>query len=192
MTRALLTSLQQTTPLESTSTPSSIPTLTPQSTPSSTSTPSTGSPYVEVDYSTIGWFYSAIDEYSGYNYTYLALNLTITNHGYSQVNPDSSNGFDVVVNSSTFQALFLSPFTMYNSSTINGEGYYFGDSALPYSATLLDTGSITGTVIFQFGDPNVYPAQPQILNEPFVLQYSVTYGTNIPYLPASVTINQTG
>ncbi len=176
-------------------TPTETPTAT--TTPQTTSTPTptmTPTPYVEVDYTTIGWFYGAIEEYSGYNYTYLALNVTITDHGYSQVNPDGSNGFGVVVNRSTFPALFFPPFTMYNSSTINGEGYYFGDSALPSSATLLNTGSITGIVVFQFGDPNVYPAQPQILNAPFVLQYSVTYGNPDVLFPtnAKVIINQVG
>ena len=101
--------------------------------------------------------------------------------------------FDVVINGNSVQGLPAYPLVMYNSSsTLFTVGFDFYDSALPYPATLLNTGSITGTVIFQFGNPNVYPAQPQILNEPFVLQYSVTYGSDIPYLPASVTINQTG
>lgn len=206
-----LTSFQQsssnrpnaTTPSQTTSTPSPIATTTvqPSENPSSTITPQpapSNSYYVEVDYKTIGWFYGAINEYEGYNYTYLVLNVTIINRGYSQVNPDSSNGFDVVINNNKYQSqssmLYFE--TIYGSSGTAGyaDSYDFGGSALPYSATLLNTGNITGIVIFQFGDPSVYPAQPQILNAPFVLQYSITYGNSDALFPtnAKVIINQVG
>jgi hypothetical protein len=179
------------TAVSSTSTPTVMPTL--------------ATSYVEVDYQTVGWFYYGV----GYNYTYLVLNVTITNHGYSQVNVIGSYGFSVVVNGDAYQALFssYSLSSIDNASIINKAYnvfqefydfsahtfcYSFLGSDLPNPATLLDTGSVNGLVIFQFGNPNVYPQQPQILNEPFVLQYSVTYGNENFPPNAKVIINQTG
>ena len=185
---------------------------TPTPTPAPTITPAS---YVEVDYQTVGWFYGTNEppDYS-YNYTYLVLNVTITNYGYSQVNVIGSDGFSVVVNSNTYQASFLSPsYLLYNVSNIDkvynvfrggydffqNTSYYsfypplpLPNPSLPDSATLLNTGSINGLVFFQFGSPTVYPQQPQILNEPFTLQYSVTYGNDatLSEPKANVVINQ--
>ena len=64
----------------------SIPNIT-SSTPAPITTPALTTSYVEVDYQTVGWFYGTGNcMILGYNYTYLVLNVTITNHGYSQVN----------------------------------------------------------------------------------------------------------
>ena len=78
------------------------------STPAPIATPALTTPYVEVDYQTVGWFYGAENSPDyGYNYTYLVLNVTITNHGYSQVNIPESSGFSVIINGITYQSYFL-------------------------------------------------------------------------------------
>jgi hypothetical protein len=139
-----------------------------------------------VNYETIGWFFNSISEYQGYNYTYLILNVTITNHRYSQVNVFGDLGFSIIVNNEEYlPANVYSSFSCYNSS-----GIYYVDypwvgttsdslnlgSSLPNIAKLLDTGSVNGTIVFRFGDTTVYPQQPQILQNPFTLKYSVAYG----------------
>ncbi len=162
-------------------------TTSPQSNPSSTSTPLTGSPYVGVDYSTIGWFINNLDSY---NYTYLVLNVTITNHGYQQINTNGINGFDVVINNVKYSATAVYP--VLDTESNNAINAYFMPNQLP-SNTLLNTGSITGGIMFQFGNANDIPSPPQIVNVPFILQYTVTYGTNTLFPPnAKVIINQVG
>ncbi len=164
-------------------------------------------PYVEVNYQTVGWFYSTTDGtiYSDdYNYTYLVLDVTITNYGYSQVNVIGINGFSVLVNNDEYTPVISLPISMYNGSTssfYNMQKSYSFASKLPSEAILLDTGSVNGTIVFKFGNPNVYPQQSQILNKPFVLQYSVSYGDSVPLWQrqviqsgpyAKVVINQIG
>jgi hypothetical protein len=174
-----------------TSNPSSSSPLPSTPTPKITSTS-----YVEVNCQIVGWFYGTGNlPDANYNYTYLVLNVTITNHGYSQVNTIGSYGFSVVVHGNTFQALYSTPLlSILNASNINevnnvyqqnydfDSHFYYSfypslfDPNLPNPATLLDTGSINGLVVFQFGSSTIYPQPAQILNEPFTLQYSVTYG----------------
>ena len=113
-----------------------------------------------------------------YNYTFLVLNVTITNYGYSQVNVGEffgGAGFSVTVSNNNYPANRMH--NLLPSLNASGVSYSLWNfRSLPSQATLLNTGSVNGIVIFQLGDPNVYPPQPQILNEPFTLQYSVTYG----------------
>jgi hypothetical protein len=187
------------------------PMITPHASSIPTAVPVVTTPYVEVDYQTVGWFFSTTTPNLEYNYTYLVLNVTITNHGYSQINTIGSYGFSVVINGNKYQALYSTPFpSILNASIINKVYdvyqqnydfdshfyYYFWnplcDPSLPNPATLLDTGNITGLVFFQFGSPTVYPQPAQVLNEPFVLQYSVTYGNENFPPNAKVVINQTG
>ena len=165
-------------------------------------TPALTTSYVEVNYQTVGWFYSnSGDDLSdtSYNYTYLVLNVTVTNYGYSQVNVIGEFGFSVLVNGNNYTPPIVTPTGLYNGSISDFYGMqsvYSFNSELPDPATLLNTGSVTGTITFQFGSPTVYPQQPQILNEPFTLQYSVTYGDSFgaitglsgPY--ATVVVNQ--
>jgi hypothetical protein len=201
-------------------TPSTTPTPTPSiSNPSPitpapiiATTPTPATSYVEVDYQTVGWFYGAGNGVSqgmqnselpdpSYNYTYLVLNVTITNYGYSQVNAIGSDGFSAAINNNTYQPLLystsLSIWSALNNVNLsnNGSSSQLSDLlslSLPNPATLLNTGIINGLVIFQFGNPNIYPQQPQILNEPFTLQYSVTYGSDatLSVPNATVVINQ--
>ena len=98
---------------------------------------------------------------SGYNYTYLVLNVTITNYGYSQVNVIGIDGFSVLVNDNNYTAMLSNP-SIWSNPLFNGTisdfygeqtPYSFG-SDLPSQATLLNTGSVNGIVIFQLGDPN--------------------------------------
>jgi len=175
------------------------------SAPVLTTTPSLATPYVQVHYQTVGWFYSnSGDDLSdtSYNYTYLVLNVTITNYDYSQVNVMGSNGFSVLVDGNEYSSLDFNPTSMFNGSTTVNSIYSFHNSysfnGLPNSATLLNTGSVNGIVTFQFGSPTVYPQQPQILNEPFTLRYSITYGNSFDAITglggsyARVVINQAG
>jgi len=192
------------------STPSQTPMATPIfSTPytSNTSPPTTA--YVEVDYHLFGWFYGngfiGYNSQTGnelpnpdYNYTYLLMNVTITNHGYSQVNVMGQNGFTVVINNCKFQTYSISASLLsiislsLTNSTSSIMFYDIFQSELPNPATLLNTGTVSGVVCFQFGDPTIYPHPAQILNEPFTLQYSVTYGNNATLSGpnARVVINQ--
>ena len=224
------------TPIQ-TSTPSSTPTssLTPSlspasshtATPTLTSTPvptPTGS--VEVDYQTVGWFYQSYvqnpdfaDQGSDGNFTYLVLKVTITNTYNQQVNVTGVNGFSVIIDGNTYQAVqlpsttlsLLSPYyyegnvltpIFYNTTNINnsfGLEYVYEtfsyssaipptllpmpyyniptSACMPSQWTLLKNGSVSGLIVFQFGQANVSPPQPQILNQPFTLQYSVAYAT---------------
>ena len=196
--------------------PSQTPTATPtfsipnitSSTPAPITTPALTTSYVEVDYQIVGWFYSNSGDSltdTSYNYTYLVLNVTVTNYGYSQVNVIGNMGFSVAVNSNDYTSMLSNP-SVWGGGVFNGtisdfygmQTAYTFSSELPDPATLLNTGSVNGIVIFQLGSPTVYPPQPQILNEPFTLQYSVAYGDSLgatiglsgPY--ATVVINQIG
>ncbi len=141
-------------------------------------------PHVEVDYKVVGWFYGSTNALS-YNYTYLLLNVTIMNKGYSQVNP-SSSGFEVSINNRNYQAYFVIPIGLYNGSTYPISFAY--TESLPAGIKLRDGGNITGLIAFQFGDPSVIPQPQQIFNKTFTLEYSVTYGESFPYMPARVKI----
>ncbi len=164
------------------------PIPSPSNTP--LSNPSNGQ-YVEVNYKTVGWFYSTnINSDTSYNYTYLVLNVTIINHHYSQVNIAGSNGFTTVINNKKYQPILYPPLFMYNGSRTSD--HYTYPSTLPQTEILLDNANITGYVVFQFGDPTLHPNPAQIINEPFVLQYSVTYGNQTTSPNATVIINQSG
>lgn len=174
--------LQQLQLIQNPSTPN-MPTLTP---------------YVEVNYEVVGWFFG---ESIGYNYTYLVLDVTITNYKCSEIYINGDYGFTVVVNNKIYKPAIESIVSrVYGFSEVSEfyqdkfriggwEGrflysfYLYNDVGLPNQATLLDTGSVSGIIIFKFGDPTVIPQQPQILNKPFVLQYSSK---------AKVVINQIG
>jgi len=152
---------------------------------------SNSSPFIEVTYETVGWFYGSDSENTGgYNYTYLVLNVTIANDGYSQVNPDQGQ-FSVAISGNSYSAegsiLGLPYIYNYSSQIFGYTAYELGLSDFP-SVTLLNGGVISGTIAFQFGNPNDVPQPPQIWNAPFSLTYSVTYGDSIPYLPATVQI----
>ena len=58
---------------------------------------------------------------------------------------------------------------------------------LPDKAILLDTGRVNGIIIFRFGDPDVYPQQPQILDKPFTLKYLVSYGDSVSLVTRQVS-----
>ncbi len=183
-------------------TPASAPTASSSSTSTPTALPTLTLSYVELDYQTVGWFYSNSGDSltdTNYNYTYLVLNVTVINHGYSQINVIGEFGFSVLVNGNNYTPPIVTPTGLYNGSTSDFYGMksvYSFNSALPDPATLLNTGSVIGIVIFQFGSPTLYPPQSQILNSPFTLQYSVTYGDSFgaitglsgPY--ATIVINQ--
>lgn len=156
----MLPNLQQNT--------NTIPNTTtlPQSIPSSTSTPSTVNPYVEVDYTQVGWFYDAS---SGYNYTYLVLNVNITNHGYDQVNINDFSsqqfgGFSVKAGNTIYYTSYGGHMT--NDSFQWSLGYSYS-TTMPYKITLLNTGTYGATIVFQFGDPTIIPNPAQIINVPF-------------------------
>ena len=143
-------------------------------------------PYVQVDYETVGWFYSLPSSaiYSNeYNYTYLVLNVTIVNHGYSQVNIIRGCAFSVLINDKEYPVMIIGTGGRYfngSKGVLGSEKQYSFSPSLPNQAILLDGGSVNGIICFPFGDPKVIPQQPQILKVPFKLQYSVSYGDSIP------------
>ncbi|MGA2522952.1 MAG: hypothetical protein ABSF65_02220 [Candidatus Bathyarchaeia archaeon] len=124
---------------------STIPSTTtqPHLTPSSSSTSSAGSPYVEVDYSKVGWFFDGLANSGGYNYTYLVLNVNITNHGYNQVNINDLSsqqfgGFSVKIGNTIYYTSYGG--NMVNDSYLWSLGYEYS-TTMPYKITLLNTGT---------------------------------------------------
>jgi len=150
-------------------------------------TPPSSGPYVELDYKKIGWFYSTnTKDDLAYNYTYLVLSVNITNHQYSQVNLNGSNGFTVVINGNKYQPTPYPPLFLYNGSQ-TADHYTF--PATLSETPLSENETLTGYVIFEFGNPTAKPSPAQIINRPFNLEYSVTYG-NQTTSDAIVIINQ--
>ena len=189
------------TPTPTTSALIPIPTSTPI--PSSTpivSMPKLSSPYVEVDFETVGWFYA--NDYNNnnaaYNYTYLVIFVSITNDGYAQVPLDLAE-FSVVINGVTYSNLDTVSNPFYNATAVSpkfdmfasimGEEYNFPNSDW-YGTELGNTGSVNGTIVFQFGDPNLIPQPPQILNQSYSLSCTMMYGNEFPYSQATVRISQ--
>jgi cytoskeletal protein RodZ len=184
-------------------TPTETPTTTttPQTTSAPTPTPAptmTPTPYVEVDYTTVGWFFSSITVNSyatgGYNYTYLVLNVNITNHGYDQVNVNDlsdsySGGFSVNVDNVMYYT--CDSVFGYNNSLQWAYGYSY-TTTMPSTITLLNTGTYDATIVFQFGDPTIIPQPAQIWEQPFTLNYIVTHGSGLIPPNAKVIINQVG
>ena len=119
-------------------------------TPAPITTPALTTPYVEVDYQTVGWFYSNSGDSltdTSYNYTYLVLNVTVTNYGYSQVNVIGEFGFSALVNGNSYTSINPSYLYMYNGSIsdfYDMQSVYSFNSEVPDPATLLNTGSVNG------------------------------------------------
>jgi len=107
----------------------------------------------------------------------------LTPYFYNTTNINNSFGLEYVYETFSYSSAIpptLLPMPYYNIPT---------SICIPNQWTLLKNGSVSGLIVFQFGEVNVSPPQPQILNEPFTLQYSVTYG-NEATLSATVVINQ--
>ena len=100
-------------------------------------TPALTTSYVEVNYQTVGWFYSNSGDNlsdTSYNYTYLVLNVTVTNYGYSQVNVIGEFGFSVLVNGNNYTPPIVTPTGLYNGSISDFYGMqsvYSFNSELP-------------------------------------------------------------
>jgi hypothetical protein len=107
----------------------------------------TVSPYVEVDYKTIGWFYDNINyvagSFVGAGNTYLVLNITMTNKGYSKGVLCYEWDFNATVNAVSYTASIYFPY-LYNSS---GE-HVTGFNELP-SVTLQNGGTVSGNIAFE-------------------------------------------
>jgi len=131
----------------------------------------TVSPYVEVKYTTVGWYYTyPLSD----NKACLVLDLTITNNGYTDgvsvlLYPDFSLKINNVVYNSDI-GLMIS-----NSSALLGWTYISSTLQL---VTLMNGGSETGTIIFEF--------PKQQYNQPFTLQCSMT---TTKYVAVSVKIS---
>ena len=143
----------------------------------------TAQPFVEVRYKTVGWFYD-----NGFleNKTYLILNITVTNKGYSeQVNCEPWS-FAVTIDGVTYDpwALGSIPFALYNGTTSLNQ---FNVSvltnfaplfpALP-SVRLSNNASVNGFIAFEIPNPNLE-------EKAFTLTSSLTYGN---YLLATTKV----
>jgi hypothetical protein len=97
---------------------------------------SSTSPYVEVDYRTVGWFYDSIVSYTQ-NCTYFLFNVTITNKGYSKAILTEPWDFSILINDVTYSAWGLGsvPTSLYNGTTTTEE---IGTPPLNYSYTTVE------------------------------------------------------
>jgi hypothetical protein len=131
--------------------------------PQKSSTPK-ASPYVEVDYKTVGWYY--IYNNGG---SCLLLNLTITNKGYTGggIAVNAYSDFSVNVSNVVYNPIGMA--TIDNSSSMLG--FTVISATLQDSVTLLNSGSETGSLIFSFAN--------QLYNNPFTLRCSMTEANNI-------------
>jgi hypothetical protein len=106
-------------------------------TPTPTTTTPAQSPYVEVDYKTIGWFFD-----NGYitNDTYLLINITMRNDGYSKEILSDPWGFNVTINDVSYSDYGLGsiPVALYNGTGIL-------ETAINYSSGVFNytTGTFT-------------------------------------------------
>lgn len=136
----------------------------------------TSSNYVEIEYKTVGWYHTYP---SSDMKACLVLNLTITNKGYTDgvkiypYNPLSLGGFGLTLSSITYDPTSI--VLILNSSSLLG---YSSVGSTLQSATLMNDGSETGTIIFEFSQ--------QELHEPFTLQCSMT---TTKYASVSVKIS---
>lgn len=94
-------------------------------------------PYVEVDYKTIGWFHDF------FNNTYLVLNITMTNKGYSKGVLCHWDIFNATISGVSYSQ--ASSENLYNSS---GAQMRFTDLNLP-GVTLQNGGSVSGQIAFE-------------------------------------------
>jgi hypothetical protein len=140
---------------------------------------SSTSPYVELDYKTVGWFFGSTLLGGTYNHTYLILNVNIINHGYSSVYWGSLN---VTINGQEYQAEYYCP-TLYNSTGINAIQYDFSSLTLSIYYSLNDGQSAKGYVIFEFVP--VSSASSQIWKSQFTVGYSAN---QVPLGSATVKI----
>jgi hypothetical protein len=125
----------------------------------------------------------------------LVINVTITDYGYSQVNPQAGD-FSVNINGKSYGEDLGDYYPM----TTNNLPFYvsFAERTSPWlwftysypSPKLADTGSISGWIIFRFGDSSFIPVQPAIANVPFTFKCTITEGSSFPYGDAAVKINQ--
>lgn len=125
----------------------------PTSTNSNTTT-TPPAPYVEVDYKTIGWFYETNNTY-GFtlpNDTYLLLNITIINKGYSSAIQGMISlgyGFNVTINGIEYPAYLIKLY----SAVYNASGA-FDFTSQPYLATMnvkIENGAgVQGFLVFDF------------------------------------------
>jgi hypothetical protein len=114
--------------------------------------------YVEVKYKTVGWYYTYP---SSDNKTCLVLNLTITNKGYTDgVTVLPFDDFSLIISNVAYSTIIGAMIP--NSSELLGHSYI---SPTLQSVTLMNGGSETGTIMFEFSK--------QLYNQPFTLQCSM-------------------
>jgi len=135
------------------------------------------SPYAEIDYKTTGWFYGSY--IAGLqNNTYLLLNVTVINRGYSsQVNCEPWN-FAVTVNGVSYDSQWLIPYGLYNGTQDTFGQVNFVFNALQ-NVKLANNAETSGFLAFRI--PN-----PSLSNRSFTLAASLTFGIN--YLAADIRI----
>jgi hypothetical protein len=154
---------------------SATPQVSPS--PSPTPTPSSSERYVEVDYVTVGWFYATNQIGSESNYTYLVLNLTITNHGYPEADVSGLSGLEVKIDNDTYAP--AKGGVMFNQAFPQGISHVTGNPV----AALSNMQSISTMAVFQFSK------SPQIWNQPFVFLYDISSVSTIPaIMPSMVTV----
>jgi uncharacterized membrane protein len=139
--------------------------------PTTSSNILTSSPYVEVNYTTVGWHYTyPLSD----NEACLVLDLTITNEGYTdRVSVLAFTDFSLKISNVLYHPIIgvMIP----NSSEPLGFSYV---SPTLQSVTLMDGGSESGTIMFEFSK--------QVYNQPFALQCSMT---TTKYATVSVKIS---
>ena len=129
----------------------------------STNTGVTSSHYVEIDYKPVNLFFRPQNVCNAryevvHNYTYIVLEVTITNLGYKQVNVSAtvSEDFRLTINvldySINYSALDY-PTWMCNTSSSSLEFITF--TSLLHSGVLLDSNETSGAVVFQL-DPWIW------------------------------------
>jgi len=129
------------------------------------------SPYIEVDYRTVGWFYDSYVKGTR-NDTYFLLDITVINEGYSEQVLSSPRTFSLTANGMTYDAWESDqiPQHLYNGTlqTVPSfanpsllRNFAIGFSALP-DVPITNGSQISGIVAFEL------PTKPQR----FVLSYS--------------------
>ena len=115
----------------------------------------TNSPYVEVDYKTIGW------NYTYDNHAYLVLNLTIINKGYTDGVPVGNALFGVNMSNVEYGSTESIPITN-STGTLGYTELYLTLKPV----TLMNNGTANGTILFEL---------PKTLyNQPFTLICTMT------------------
>jgi hypothetical protein len=125
----------------------------------------TPSPYVEVDYKTVGWYYTYP---LSNNQSCVVLNLTVTNEGYAEgveYNWENGNPNSFSLNiSNVVGTLVIVPLVCIANSS-SPSGYSTVGNWFSYSE-LLNGYNDTGTIIFEF--------PKQLYNQPFTLRCSMS------------------